>query len=143
MKCPHCYGTGYCDLPLYKNVKCTVCNGTGEVGMRCPHCDGKGRYKNIFGDEIACEICYGTGKVEYDEDYRLVPVGKQKPQTNDEWLRHCTAEELATFLEKVSGHEGICTVCDVNCDADSGCKYDYDKENDVLAWMDWLAEKKK
>lgn len=54
--------------------------------MKCKHCDGTGTTNwCVNGTFINCPHCGGTGEVE---------------QTNEEWLRQCTTEELAEFIRK-------------------------------------------
>ena len=62
-----------------------------------------------------------------------------REQTNEEWIKSCSTEELAEWLSIISGYEGICTICDVECDSDS-CRYHHDV-TDAQAWVEWLQEK--
>ena len=49
--------------------------------MKCPKCSGAGYiYNNLVGYLEDCSVCHGTGEVE---------------QTNEEWLRSATFEEMA------------------------------------------------
>ena len=68
MKCPMCLGKGYA---TDEDIK--------EYPHRCPNCNGKGFY-SVDWQRVRCEVCNGSGK---------------KPQTNEEWLRSATFEELA------------------------------------------------
>ena len=49
-------------------MKCPICNGSG-IDNRC--------------DRLSCYECGGSGEIE---------------QTNEEWIRQCTTEELANVL---------------------------------------------
>ena len=70
--------------------------------MECPRCDGMGKYINIFGDVIRCDFCYGTGEIKRNEDGSVSPIGKQREQTNEEWLRSLeTTEELAKAIFEI------------------------------------------
>jgi len=65
--------------------------------MKCPRCNGKGYYfvSDFNGEfEPACEVCHGKGILDDD--------GKPM-QTNEEWLRSCSTEELREFLFVVFG----------------------------------------
>ena len=66
--------------------------------MECPRCDGMGKYINIFGDVIRCDFCYGTGEIKRNDDGSISPIGKQKPQTNEEWFCGLSTEEKAEFI---------------------------------------------
>ena len=95
--------------------------------MKCPRCGGSGKYTNIFGDYITCDFCYGTGEIAYGEDGHLVSVGKQKPMTNEEYIRSCSTEELAEVLLEIY-KDGI-----------NDYKTDW-WEDSKEDWMDWLKE---
>ena len=49
--------------------------------MKCPICNGSGIDNHC--DRLSCYECGGSGEVE---------------QTNEEWLKQCTTEELAKVL---------------------------------------------
>ena len=66
--------------------------------MRCPHCKGNGRYKNIYGDFTTCSLCAGTGNIRFDENDKIVPIGKRKKLKNGDRLRRMNDRELAKFL---------------------------------------------
>ena len=78
MKCPNCDGRGAVQIaPNVKGLKrCPVCGGSGKTteydGLRKFWCDYK------------CEVCNGSGEI--------------KEQTNEEWLRSCSFNELARVL---------------------------------------------
>ena len=52
-------------------------------------------------------------------------MNKQKPQTNEEWLRSATTEQFATFLAIVQYDGTDLTL----------------KKNHVEKWVEWLKEK--
>lgn len=62
--------------------------------MKCPNCDGKGYWQEDMPNKFMgkfkqtkvweCSVCHGSGEI--------------KPQTNEEWLRTATTEELAEML---------------------------------------------
>lgn len=76
-KCPHCKGarTVYYP-PMGKEVRCTVCGGTGrvtEIEHKCSFCDGTGTTGRIApginNTELEkCFYCDGTGKI-IEKDY--------------------------------------------------------------------------
>ena len=76
--------------------------------------EGRGCYEVIHA---ICEVCHGKGEVE---------------QTNEEWLRQCSTEELAEFLFQ----HGDCIGCpaskEICRECYNGCK---------TAFMEWLQEK--
>ncbi len=61
------------NIKLYKNVKCSECDGTGAKNREtktCPKCDGTGKItkniRTVFGamqQQVTCDECHGTGKV--------------------------------------------------------------------------------
>ena len=97
--------------------------------MKCPICHGKGRVQDhkyneehdieyLVYCEKKCEYCNGTGEVN------------EPLQTNEEWLRTCSTEELAEWIVHIAdqctiSHE--CNLCESWCD-----------EKKV---MEWLKEK--
>ena len=64
---------------------------------------------------------------------------QRKPQTNEEYIRTCSTEELAEFLRDAGE---ICSICkywdDTNCS--EICPYGTDRKK---AWEKWLKEKHK
>lgn len=59
--------------------------------MKCPKCNGTG----IDDDRLICYECGGTGEYEpFDTDVELDKLYPTE-QTNEEWLRSATFEELA------------------------------------------------
>lgn len=66
-------------------MKCYKCNGTGyyDIDNECPVCDGTGEYEPFDAD------------VELD---KLYPT----EQTNEKYLKSCTTEQLAEWLNKHS-----------------------------------------
>ena len=70
--------------------------------MKCQRCNGAGKYTNTFGDIVRCDMCYGTGEVEYGEDDRILPVGEQKPLTNEEWFNGLATEEKAKRIINIA-----------------------------------------
>ena len=70
-------------------MKCKKCNGTGRLLE--PFYDTTGLIANFKGD--ICFVCNGTGKIE---------------QTNEEWIRSCSTEELVEWIKTVTRH---CYAC--------------------------------
>lgn len=59
--------------------------------MKCPRCNGNGSVPyhiadDLF-DETNCPLCGGSGEVE---------------QTNEEYIRTCSTEELAKLIYKIA-----------------------------------------
>ena len=65
------------------------------------------------------------------------PCPHQKPLTNEEWRRTCSAEEFAKWLTEVTEY---CFECGLNINNNVLCPFKkcIDKECDAL---DWLKEK--
>ncbi len=85
-------------------------------------------------------VC-AAGKCPYVKVCSPAEWDRSEPMTNEEWIKSMSTEELAKFLEEVSGYEGICTVCDEEkCTIPDKhkCKYE-DAESD--GWVMWLREK--
>ena len=62
--------------------------------MKCPKCNGTG----IDDDRLICYECGGTGEYEpFDTDVELDKLYPTE-QTNEEWLRSATFEEMAGTL---------------------------------------------
>lgn len=82
--------------------------------MKCPMCDGTGKMEigvgafTIHGAD--CDQCNGKGIIE--------------PMTNEEHLRSCTTEQLATFLAIVQYDGTDLTL----------------KKNHVEKWVEWLKQ---
>ena len=53
--------------------------------MKCKYCDGTGKSK--YGYNQPCTHCDGKGFVE--------------PLTNEEWLKQCTTEQLAEWINNI------------------------------------------
>lgn len=78
--------------------------------MKCPKCNGRGKtteYDGLrkFWCDYKCEVCNGTGEFDPNEvdrfnavDFIKVMEMVKKPQTNEEWLKRCTTEQLADVL---------------------------------------------
>lgn len=101
--------------------------------MKCTRCNGNGRYVNIFGNIVRCDLCYGTGEITYGEDNRIIPIGEQKPQTNDYWRKTCSAEEFAEWISNLSY---ACMRCGMS-NGEAYCHTGYciqDKE-DAKKWL--------
>ena len=59
--------------------------------MKCKFCDGSGKdYWELNGVPYPCPVCNGTGEI------------KDKPQTNEEWRRICSAEEFAEWISNLA-----------------------------------------
>ena len=61
-------------------MKCPKCGGDGVITLS--KTDKNGYFNDAFFMK-ECPVCHGTGEVE---------------QTNEEWLRSCTTEQLAEEL---------------------------------------------
>ena len=86
--------------------------------MKCPDCNGTGKSK--YGYNQPCTHCYGKGFVE--------------PLTNEEYMRSCTTEQLAKWIQYVICH---CKHC--NADNAFLCQF-YDKVGFVPCVGDGLVE---
>lgn len=93
--------------------------------MKCPMCDGKGMvdYPMYADDEhkwqycVArmkkCDMCHGSGEVD---------------MTNEEWLKQCTTEQLAEFLDRLAYAMWL--------DKHS----EFSKMNCEEVWVEWLKQ---
>lgn len=71
-------------------MKCKICGGTGTSNT-C-----------VNGTFKPCTFCDGTGEYEpFDADVELDKLYPTE-QTNEEWLRSATTEQLIEFLEKIT-----------------------------------------
>ena len=94
--------------------------------MKCPNCDGRGTVQEPIYNKshtliknwktIKCDVCGGCG--EFDAF---------KPQTNEEWLRNASTEELAEFLAGIDNRDMFESLIPV---ADG-----------MEDWLKWLQEK--
>ena len=87
--------------------------------MKCGYCDGTGEHINDANRMTTCEFCGGTGVI--------------KPLTNEEYIRSCSTEELANFLEDVTSS---CYHCGMTDDI-SQCAFQKHQCN----IKEWLKEK--
>ena len=87
----------------------------------CNECWGKGWIKKQ-GVQFDCRKCKGTGVIE------------NEPMTNEEYLRTCTTEQLAKWIQYVICH---CKHC--NADNAFLCQF-YDKVGFVPCVGDGLVE---
>lgn len=62
-------------------MKCLICDGKGKLPYRNP----KSPYHEVLYMED-CYACGGTG------------VREKREQTNEEWIKSCSTEELVKFL---------------------------------------------
>ena len=92
--------------------------------MICPNCKGNGSYySRLFGRNLECAMCNGSGFVEEK---------KPQEQTNEEWLRNCTTEELVELIRKF-----------VWCSTEiwqKFCTESEDEETDRRIVLEWLQE---
>ena len=83
-------------------MKYPDCGGSGEISRgwmqeRCSYCGGTGYVPtNVFGvnGAIKCDFCDGSGV------FITNAVEPMTEQTNEEWLRTCSTEELAEFIRQ-------------------------------------------
>lgn len=98
--------------------------------MQCPNCDGKG-YTYVrtitnpitgYGYKRVCDYCHGTGEIK---------------QTNEEWLRQASTEELAEVLNKIFMTRTFCHICPEGgvCDIGYKCKYHGGTVEDFVEWL--------
>ena len=83
--------------------------------MICPKCNGRGTVGYYHIDhfvDIECDRCNGSGEVS------------EVPMTNEEYLKSCTTEQLATFLAIVQYDGTDLTL----------------KKNHVEKWVEWLKQ---
>ena len=72
--------------------------------MKCPICDGMGTSNTcVNGTFKPCSFCNGKGYYEIESSYgtERVKCHCQREQTNEEYLRSCTTEELAEALFRI------------------------------------------
>ena len=116
-------------------MKCKYCNGTG-ISNTC-----------VNGTFKPCSFCDGTGEYEpFDADIELDKLDSE-PQTNEEWLRTATTEQLAEFISKIDMPFmdkapfpcGDLIECNKNCGLYSRCvKDDFPTNKEV--WVEWLKQ---
>ena len=101
-------------------MKCKMCGGAGVIQGQAP------------GLVSCCPACNGKGFIE---------------QTNEEWLRTSTTEQLAEFISKIDMPFmdkapfpcGDLIECNKNCGLYSRCvKDDFPTNKEV--WVEWLKE---
>ena len=90
--------------------------------MKCPVCDGKGYFPVSNITAKVCPQCNGTGEVE---------------QTNEEWMRTCSTEELATVIYGIAMYDTLYDRIH-NAFVLNPCEDDSAGVNEV---MEWLKEK--
>ena len=93
---------------------CDLCKGTGKLLK--PWYSTTGAMTGMTGD--ICFMCDGKGTIG-------------EPMTNEEWLRSCTTEQLAKWLQEHMD----CSNCDCNKDL---CYKGYDCCE--LAFLEWLKQ---
>lgn len=82
-------------------------------------------------DEI--EKLLGTQDV-FKRPHLFMALPKKEPQTNEEWLRSCTKEQLAEFIADVC--YGLLDDVWGN-DGDTSCDY---RETEKNYWTEWLKK---
>lgn len=93
-------------------MKCDLCNGTGKLLKNWY--DTTGLMTHFKGD--VCFMCDGKGTIG-------------ELQTNEEWLRQCTTEQLAEWLRGVYWH------ChEIDC---KHCNYPWRcmEKGDIVEWL--------
>lgn len=108
--------------------------------MKCKFCGGTGTSNTcINGTFKPCTFCDGTGEYEpFDADVELDKLYPTE-QTNEEWLRQATTEQLAKFLHDVQFSCNTCTLTSfrlyksktIKCPLQVSCA----KENGVMEWL--------
>ena len=124
-------------------MKCWKCGGTGVYDLYndCPYCDGTGEINDTEELEKKWENTVWDTDVYLDELDKMNDIEKRinkmikksevilnaGKQTNDEWLRSCTTEELAEFIigerkgcvyADCPNGETPCMSCKDGCDID-------------------------
>ena len=82
--------------------------------MKCKYCNGTGTSNTcVNGTFKPCSFCDGTGEYEpFDADIELDKLDSE-PQTNEEWLRSATTEQLAEWIyqERWTHSDGWYELC--------------------------------
>ena len=90
--------------------------------MKCPTCE-------------SCEYAQYCGATEIMR--KCERHNKKVEQTNEEWLKQCTTEQLAKVLYNFFMARTFCHLCpekDV-CDIGYECKYDSGGVKDFVEWL--------
>ena len=105
-------------------MKCKVCGGTGTSNT-C-----------VNGTFKPCTFCDGTGEYEpFDADIELDKLDSE-PQTNEEWLRTATTEQLAEFLADKCNEVVETVLSDASCDIGDIDNDDYwYRRADFVEWL--------
>ena len=83
----------------------------------CPKCNGTGIMTLENGKEARCSFCFSSGEVPKEKTM----------QTNEEYIRSCSTEELAELLAKIQTDE-----------------YELPVDTAYInAWKSWLKEEHK
>ena len=89
-------------------TECKKCGGTGEITVPVEEHLGT----VLYGKE-QCDVCDGTGEYEpFDLDVELDKLYPPE-QTNEEWLRTATTEQLAEWIyqERWTHSDGWYELC--------------------------------
>ena len=88
--------------------------------MKCPRC----KFYNI---------CKGRLNETVENCVRF----KSVEQTNEEWLKQCTTEQLAKVLYNFFMARTFCHLCPEEgvCDIGYECKYDSGEVEDFVEWL--------
>jgi len=88
---------------------------------------------------MICPICNGKGEINNEFTKYMESCGQWREnevQTNEEWIKSMTTEELAEWLRDAGE---ICSICeywdDTNCS--KICPYGTDRKK---AWEKWLKQ---
>ena len=93
--------------------------------MKCKHCNGTGKIKMpTFDDampilEEDCGKCHGTGEIEV---------------TNEEYIRSCSTEELATVIYGIAMYDMLYNRIH-NAFVLNPCEDDSAGINEVMKWL--------
>jgi len=103
-------------------MKCKHCNGTGKVRGYFYEKTGVNKWEKVWGDS-PCDECGGTGKIQ---------------QTNEEWLRSCTTEELVKMILDLCD-DRPCFACGIGyCEDENWCHVYSDEAKEFV--MEWLKQ---
>ena len=94
-------------------MKCKRCNGTGKIKQ--PMCNGGHCRK------YTCPYCNGTGEIT---------------QTNDDWRKTCSAEEVADFLCRLlKGHDLLIGCLSLRTIINDEVEHGRNGNQSVMEWL--------
>lgn len=65
---------------------------------------------------------------------------RERNMTEEQWLKSCTTEQLAEFLDFLLCADSFCEVCDINETCKIGDRCKYGEEEHEKCFMEWLKQ---